>query len=304
MTYSIRLRGARTFGGGGESVDIGELERADGLPAPAGRAVRLGHLSDFHFGTSIELDGSSGPSLVERWLEAFRRAEVDAVVFTGDAVEETDDRVGLVRARHLLERSGLSWVGVPGNHDVARPGAASPFYEIFGDYPRVERVGGVDFILLDSMAGLPERARSPLDRLGEARHGAYTQGRVGRDQLSAVDPLLGPAPRHPRVLVVHHHLAPEKSVVDEPSGSSAPDALMVPCLDGEAVLEWARGVDVGVAFHGHMHAHWPPYTREGELLVFNSGSSTRGKPLPRARIIDLERDGPAAVWELEVAADE
>jgi 3',5'-cyclic AMP phosphodiesterase CpdA len=296
---SIRLRGTRGLVTGAEGgIEIGKLERADHLgPGPEG-GIRIGHLSDFHLGEPV--DRASVPERIESWLDAFREAGVDAVVYSGDLVEEPDDRVGMLRVRYLLEHSGIPWVVVPGNHDVARPGEESPFYELFGSYPRVERIAGAEFILLDSFGALPLTDRGPFDRLDARETGAYSKGRVGNRQLAAVEARLAPASDRPRLLVLHHHLAAEEEVVDEPSGSSVPDALMVPCLDAEAVLDWAGRFDVVAAFHGHMHAHWPPFVPTEGPVVFNSGSSTRGKPDPRARIVDIETGGRGTVWELEV----
>lgn len=298
---SIRLRGRREWVAGVEpGIEVEDLERADRVSPRAGDGLRIGHLSDFHLGKPVE--GAGVPERIGEWLDAFRASEVDVVVYTGDLVEEPDDRVGMLRVRYLLEASGIPWVVVPGNHDIARPGGESPYYELFGPYPRVERIAGAEFILLDSFGALAVSERSPFDRLDAGKTGAYSKGRVGSGQLAAVEGRLTPASDRPRILVVHHHLTAEENVVDEPSGSSAPDALMVPCLDAEVVLDWASRFEVVAAFHGHMHAHWPPYAADEGPVVFNSGSSTRGKPDPRARIVDLASDGGGTVWELEAPA--
>lgn len=298
----IQLRGKRHLEDReGEPLEIGSLEPAEGLSPSAEETVRIGHLSDFHLGKP--LDGGSVPEFVEEWLEAFRSADVDLLVCSGDLVERPDDRVGMLRIRHLFEQSGIPWVVVPGNHDVARPGAGSPFYELFGDYPRAEQVGGAEVVLLDSIGGLPVDERSPFDRLEAQLSGAYSRGRVGHEELAVAESELRGGGELPRVLVVHHHLWSHERVVGEPPGPKLPTGLMVPCLDAETVMAWARQIGVRVAFHGHVHEHWPPYAPEEGPAVLNSGSSTRGRPAPRARIVDLEPDRQT-VWEFEMTPAE
>ena len=135
---------------------------ADDLPPKPTGAVRLGHLSDFHLGKPLA--GATVPEVVGRWLADFEAAGVDAIVFSGDLVEIPDRRAPMLWMRRMLDASGIPWVTVPGNHDVRDPGRG-PFYELFGDYPRLERHAGVAFLLLDSMAGLPADERNPFERL-------------------------------------------------------------------------------------------------------------------------------------------
>ncbi len=284
--------------GVGESgeFEIGPLETSREAVADAGEATRIGHLSDLHFGKPV--DGGSAPARLERWLEAFEKAGVDVVVLSGDLVEQPGDRVGMLRVRHLLERAGMPRVVVPGNHDVGRPGGDGAFYELFGDYPRVERQAGVEFVLLDSLAGPPIEERSPFERLDIQRSGALSTGRVGDRQLRRAAGQLTADAALPRVLVVHHHLRAADEVPGDAPASSAPPDLMVPCLDADRLLDWAARHDVDLAFHGHQHAHWPPYTHEARTAVRYSGSSTRGRPAPRARIVDVAPTREeTTIWE-------
>ena len=267
------------------------------LPASDADTLRLGHLSDFHLGKPLE-EGDV-PTVVGRWLGDFAEAGVDLVVVSGDLVERPGFRSPLLRIRNLLEESGLPWVVVPGNHDVAHPGQPEAFYELFGHYPRVERRAGLEVVLLDSMGGLPVDERRPFDRLEALRSGFYMQGGVGEAQLERADAMLSEKPSGPRILVVHHHLRAADDVLDDPREVAAPPALMVPCLDARRLLDWAADRDVRLAFHGHRHAHWPIYAAEDRIACLNSGSSTRGKPTRRARIVDLAADASSAtVWEL------
>ena len=268
-----------------EAFDSSGLET---LSSPGDGIVRIGHLSDIHVGKPVDA-GPAAPAALKHWLTAFDDVGVDVVIVSGDLVESPGDRVGLLRVRHLLETHDLPWVAVPGNHDVAHPGRPGVFGELIGGYPRIERHDGVDFVLFDSMGGLPVDAREPYERLVGERV-CYMRGRVGEEQLSWASARLGGAKNRPRVLVVHHHLVPQEEVLDGEYPSGAPERLMVPLLDADRLLEWADRHAISLAFHGHRHRHWPLYLRRG-LVISNAGSAARGKPERRARIVDLERRG-------------
>ncbi|MFB6372308.1 MAG: metallophosphoesterase [Bradymonadaceae bacterium] len=293
----MKLVAKRQFDWTGDNVEWGEPTEAQALSAKPTGAIRLGHISDFHYGKPPKHE-EPVPETIATWLADFEEAGVDAVVVSGDLVERPGDRVAMLRMRHLLETSALPCVAVPGNHDIPRPGGDAAFYELFGDYPRIERHAGVDFILLDSLAGLPIRDRTPYERLDYQRDGIPTRGKVGEAQLRRATGLLSGADR-PRVLVVHHHLHEQDDLLDDPP-PGAPPRLMVPCLDADDVLEWAARHGVRTAFHGHRHPHWPPYVERDRVVVFNSGSATRVKPMRRGRLVDVvPGEGPRTVWEVQ-----
>jgi 3',5'-cyclic AMP phosphodiesterase CpdA len=232
-------------------------------------------------------------------------AEADVLVVSGDLVEEPGARVDLLEVAHRLDSSGIPWVVVPGNHDVAEPGRDGAFGEFFGSYPRVERHAGVDFVLLDSFGGYPVGERTPFERLEAQSQGCYSRGRVGAEQLEAAEARLRGArvdgsEERPRVLVVHHHLADEEAVTGQSHRDKYPTGLMAPCRDAYEVLAWSRKMGVQAAFHGHIHRWWPAYVRE-DIVALNSGSSTRGRPRPRARLADFDRAGRlVGTWTLEL----
>jgi 3',5'-cyclic AMP phosphodiesterase CpdA len=279
-------------------LDVAPLDSSlDAVPEAADDTVRLGHLSDPHYGKPLG-DGEV-PAILGEWLEAFADAGVDVVVLSGDLVETPGDRVGMLRIRRLLEDADLPWVVVPGNHDIVRPSQHGPFGDLFGAYPRIERHAGVEFVLLDSLAEPTVDERTPFERLDLQQTGSLSTGRVGDRQLRRATGLLSDSNVMPRVLVVHHHLRSADDVPGDTPTADAPPVLMVPCLDAKQVTRWAAHHDVRLAFHGHQHAHWPPYVVEDQTVVLNSGSSTRGKPTRRARIVDVDpADGPTTIWEV------
>jgi 3',5'-cyclic AMP phosphodiesterase CpdA len=282
----------------GTRVEAGE--RASGstetLPDVADREARIGHLSDLHVGKLVE-EGPEAPAALEHWLTVFHDVGVDLCVVSGDLVETPGDRVGLIRVRQQLDASGLPWVVVPGNHDVAEPGRPGAFGELFGSYPRVERHAGLDVVLFDSMGGFPADERGPYERLVGSRF-CYMRGRIDKRQLARASARLGETATRPRLLVLHHHLAPRVEIRPDAPPSSAPAKLMVPLLNADRLLEWASRHDVQLIVHGHRHRHWPCYVRR-DIPVFNTGSATRGKPQRRARLVDWAIDGARArVYEL------
>lgn len=249
---------------------------------------RLGHLSDFHLGNPT-FDDLPNAEAVCRWLDAFERADVDVLAVTGDLVEEPGDRRRLRRAKDLLERAPFPYVTIPGNHDVPHPGRSGPFEESFGDVPTAARHADVEFLLFDSMKGLPEDERSRMERRDARKTGSFSRGRVGDEQRREVDEQLGEPPRFGQVMLVHHHL---RTNAPTPTGwqrePTAPHGLMAPLDDAAAHLAWTAQ-RARLALHGHKHRFWAPYRPLPELVVLNSGTSVQAKPdrARHARIVDI-----------------
>lgn len=278
-----------------------------GLPAtlrkPHG-VLRIGHLSDFHFGKPTA-DDVAAEVAVARWLEDFSEVGVDLLFVTGDLVEEPDDEARLLEAKQMLDAAPFPYVVIPGNHDVSDPGTPGTFEHIFGKYPRLERHGDIEVVLLDSMQGLPPSKRSLYDRM-EAKTGkAYSRGKVGETQLDEIDGRFAePQPlSYGRVMLVHHHLrtnAPtQQGYQDKPT---EPWGLMGPLEDAHGLVQWAALHQIRLIFHGHKHNFWDPYEPRPGVIVLNSGTSTRaklGRPR-RARIVDVfAAEDSIAVHDLE-----
>lgn len=268
---------------------------------PTGGGLRLGHLTDLHVGKA-----GSNPSRLECfrwWLEEFKKAGVDAVAVSGDLVENGGDRRSLRQVRETLERSAIAWCAVPGNHDIPQGDEPNNMGLEFGIYPRVESRGGIEFILLDSNAGIQLEERGLFDRLVPSARRAFglcvTGGRVGRPQLETASKLLGTERTQPRVLVLHHHLAYQKA---ELLGGILPEdvaSTMEVLQDAAAVTTWAVDHGVKLVLHGHKHVMMRAGVHHGGVVVLNGGSSTSGPPY-RARLVDLLPDGERRVIEVEM----
>ncbi len=253
--------------------------------------LRLAHISDFHLGKPSG-DDLPRERALERWLEGFAGEGVDVLAVTGDLVEEPGDRGRLEDAKRMLDEAPFPYVCIPGNHDVPEPGAPGPFEELFGEFPRVERLLGLDLVLFDSMKGLPVHERSEKERQNASSVGFFSLGAVGRAQRDEVDARLsepaGEPARFGQVLCVHHHL--RKGV------STAPKGLMAPLEDTDALLEWATNHDIHLVLHGHKHDFWKPYEPRPGLVALNVGASasaTKGRKR-RGRLVDIS-EGMASI---------
>lgn len=273
---------------------VGDIAYPDSLDKPS-EVTRIGHLSDFHLGKPIEKGSWDGEEVVDRWLDQFQDVDIDMLVISGDLVERPGDREWLSAIYEKLTEYPVPYMVVPGNHDILKPGGASPFEEQFGAYPQGETISGTTFVGLDSMQGIPVSERTDLEKEEAAKnHGAYSRGRVGQQQLMLGRGQFAGVESHGRVLVVHHHLTkPPVEGMELPDDASPPDAphgLMAPLEDAEGVLDFASENDVNVIFHGHKHRFWPPYIRRENILIVNSGSSVHGKPKKRGRVVDIWPD--------------
>ena len=264
--------------------------RSRGAQKPEG-SMRLAHLSDLHIGQQVDDERLMPMATFRIWLERLQRYEVDLLIVSGDLVERPGDRYGMTRARAMLDDCGVPWLVVPGNHDIKRPGHHDAFNDVFGTYPRLERRCGVDFVLLDSMAGLPLEERDATERL-YGDYVCYTEGRIGPAQLDAMSRALAERRRErPRAIVLHHHvmrqhadlmpLTPKQAGITEDLFGT-----MKTLMDADALFAWARAHRVRTIYHGHKHLFQQPGLREGNVLVLNAGSSTLRRGIQRARLVD------------------
>lgn len=118
---------------------------------------RLFHLTQDHFETA---------------LDRFDDADLDCVVFAGDLTNDGEPW-DFERVDELLAGFETSFVATPGNQDVPKsfddhpPVPVERFYERYtpGGLPAVERVGGVELLVVDS-------TRRPDGSLFDSHRGA------------------------------------------------------------------------------------------------------------------------------------
>lgn len=267
-------------------VPVEPNEPGDPLRSPDGM-TRIAHLSDLH----IPDPGSPQLGCLATWLGELRRCGTSVVAISGDLANRGDRGDVFKAARDVLVSSGLEWCVVPGNHDAPVPDELDRFGVTFGRYPRIEVHAGVQFLLVDSNAGIPPEERTFLERNILARcrkvNGCITEGRIGSEQLDRLGRLLESLPKGPRVLVLHHHLVPQAAerivcVCEDVLGT------MNVLQDAYAVRTWASRHGVALALYGHKHDMMHLGVLEGPLVALGGGSSTK-EPSPfRARLVDMD----------------
>jgi hypothetical protein len=273
------------------------------LPPPPG-AFRLAHLSDLHLAPTPS--GEERLTMFKGWLAALSGCHVDGLIVSGDLSEVPDlERFRL--AWVMLNDSGLRWAVVPGNHDVERPGMPGMFNEVFGAFPRLERWGPIQLLLLDSNAGLAVADRSTLEG-GMGWLKCFTEGRVGPEQLAGLEPQLeggevelGGGEAKVRVMVLHHHLSPQHAERLMPLVDDTVLGTMGVLKDADLVRAWAVRHRVSTVLHGHKHTMLRTGMLGGEILLLNGGSSTE-PPRPRARLVEFLAGRRRRVIEVELDA--
>lgn len=262
------------------------------LSIKPGGATRIGHLSDTHLGKG---DGQERRQQLKDWLQLFSGLDVEVIVHSGDLVEDSDDHQEVQWALDLLDAVDIPVLGVPGNHDVAEPGEQNRLTRQWGPFPRAEKVGALQFWLVDSMRCPPAEDRSPREKESARISGFYSRGALGAEQLAELKAKMTHL-SGVQILVIHHHLrqpVPAKPFYEENSD------LMAPLEDADQLLEVARQAGVRLVLHGHRHQYVIPFMPFEDLVILNGGSSTRDGWPKRARVIDMGQKGEALrIWEL------
>ncbi|MCH9647735.1 MAG: metallophosphoesterase [Deltaproteobacteria bacterium] len=243
------------------------------------------HLSDLHIG----FRDSRGRNLGDRFHDLVRNlvfekqpAENYVVVITGDLVESATETANYDEVRlHLeaLRERGFTVLVCPGNHDYGTGILGSKkFVRTFKhtffrdpdfDYPKLDLIGEIAFIGLDSMA----EELSWYDRL-------FAEGEIGKHQLHRLDQLLSrdsvrSAAR--RVVYLHHH----------PFDSRPFHHLK----DSQKLGEALQGHTIDCILYGHNHAGRKHHGQWGIHRCYDAGTSTRKKGRPgHHRVINLDRD--------------
>ena len=248
---------------------------------------KIVHLSDLHVG--YEDCGAQYKRLIDGIIARATPAGEYVVLVTGDSVENANDPDAFGRARAGVDRlteAGLRVLALPGNHDYGTGDLGNRkfvaiFKEVFfGDrdatYPKLDAVGDVAFIGLDSMA----EELHWYDRL-------FAQGELGAAQLGRLDAMLGDvgvqACRR-RVVYLHHH----------PFDPWPLHELKDSAALGEVLT--GRG-NVDALLYGHNHRGYVRNGTWGIPRCYDAGSATHKDGRPGYhRVIDLDTQ-PAADFD-------
>ena len=253
------------------------------------------HLSDIHVGYR---------DMRERFQEIARNLIAKAqpasdyvVVITGDLVEKPEDDTRQYQAIYdvieNLKRAGFTMLMVPGNHDyndglVLAEKFVQRFKEtFFADasvtYPKVDLIGGIAFLGLDTMA----EELHWYDRL-------FADGELGAAQLQRLDSLLADSTvagcAH-QVVYMHHH------PFDPLPLSQLKDSEKL-----HRVLDKHGNVDV--LLFGHKHFGRVRNGGWGIPRCYDGGTATGKKPgVVRHRVIDFalspDQDHEVKLFDVE-----
>ncbi len=203
-------------------------------------------------------------------LEDIRQANVDHVIFSGDATA-MGFKEEMARAAVLCGLSDptlLPGLAVPGNHDYCTRSAARlrNFENHFGawqegvrvgpeTYPFAQRVGPIWLVGVNSASG----NRWPWD----------ARGGVGAEQRRRLDQLLQKLEGGPRILVTHYP-------VRVASGKREPMVRAMRDVDAVCDIAWRGGVSLWL--HGHRHKafhHLPSNSVPFGLVCTGSATQAR-----------------------------
>lgn len=255
--------------------------------------VRFAHISDTHIGKGEPGDRERETRL---WLELFESLGCRAVLHSGDLVEEPGDDEAIDWAFSLMDNLSIPVWGVPGNHDVKTPGESSEVVRRWGPFPRIETVGKLQVVLVDSMAWPAPQDRSDLERAAAKQVGFFTAGGVGPQQREQLTACMDEPWDGARIVVVHHHV--RQAVPPKPWYEDHAE-LMVPLHDADQFLNAIRVRGANLLLHGHRHQYIPPFAPFEDLPILNAGGSTPNDWPKRARIVDIAEDGESMrIWEL------
>jgi 3',5'-cyclic AMP phosphodiesterase CpdA len=239
------------------------------------------HLTDLHIGYGDLADRFQ--TIVDNILFSMRPASHYIVVVTGDLVDKGTRPGNYETARLALERlraRGFHLLIVPGNHDYGSGFAMEkrfvPLFKeaFFGDpnliYPKLDIIGGIAFIGLDTVAEEIEWH----DRL-------FAQGELGDEQRIRLDDLLRDGAVRAcrrRVVYMHHHPFDPHPLAQLRDSDHLGEVLK-------------RHGNVDALLYGHNHAARKANGMWGIPRCYDGGSATRkGGSAGEHRVMDLGRD--------------
>lgn len=239
------------------------------------------HLTDLHIGYADLADRFQ--TIVDNMLFSMRPASHYVVVVTGDLVDKGTRPGNYETARLALDRlraGGFHVLVVPGNHDYGSGFTEEKrfvplFKEVFfGDpnlvYPKLDVIGGIAFIGLDTVA----------EEVEWHEH-LFAEGELGEPQCSRLDDLLRDTivrgcKRH--VVYMHHHPFDPRPLAQLRDSARLGQVLM-------------RHGNVQALLYGHNHAGKKANGKWGIARCYDGGSATRKQgSAGEHRIMDLALD--------------
>jgi 3',5'-cyclic AMP phosphodiesterase CpdA len=218
-------------------------------------------VSDLHF-------GRHDPRAAEALLLDLQTKRPTVVIVSGDLTQRAF-AFEFRAARAWLDRLGLPWLAVPGNHDIPLYDFVRRFFSPLGRWRRYITAEDTPFFTDGQVAILG---------LNTARRSRWKEGRIGDEQVEAVRARFLPLRDEPlRVLVTHHPFLP------------APEERRWSPMDrAEEALRALEDCHLDLLLSGHQHrAYSADVERHYEkvkrtLLTAHSGTSistrTRGEP--------------------------
>lgn len=225
--------------------------------------IRIGHISDIHFGRIAY------PGIVDTLTEDLRTSEIDLVIVSGDLTQRAFPSQYRDAAK-FLDRLGIPWLAVPGNHDVFP--WWRPILRLRDPLRRFRKWITPELNPHISWPGLAV--------LGINSSFGWTiqGGRVDDSQRREMDTFFSSVSAHAfRILVVHHHLTQLDALLDHDLADGA-----------DATLHSAAVNHVDMILCGHLHishvAHLEDIRSGRSLIVSTAGTATsdRGRGSERA----------------------
>lgn len=179
-----------------------------------------------------------------------RRFDLDGVVVLGDLTKDgAPEEFG--RTREVAATLDVPLLGVPGNHDVAKSGAANtpPLADFVtrytpGTLPFRQRLGGVDVLGLNS-------ASMPDGSLADTHDGA-----ISTEQLAWLDGVLEDI--DVPLITLHHNLTSPTAQMNE-----LPETRAFQLRNASELAAVLDAHDVSTVLSGHLH--WPTVGMTGDI---------------------------------------
>jgi 3',5'-cyclic AMP phosphodiesterase CpdA len=201
------------------------------------------HVSDLHF-------GREDPPVVEALLRELQASPRALLVVSGDLTQRAR-RSEFQSARAFLDATGLSWLAVPGNHDIPLFDLLRRFVSPLGRFHRYVSPEENPFVEDEELAVLG---------LNTARSNTWKNGRLSADQIAMIRQRLDPLPgRVFKVVVTHHPFVPPPRDPAPPLVGRGPQALGV-----------AEACGVELLLAGHLHQGFVADVRRHHLAIRRS----------------------------------